>query len=147
MLVVEYYKRERWKIAQVLPGGHWPNTYRCANLSSIQQLMQLLYPTVPMLLIKATSISLQPLRQTAQIYLALDLMIRLRQMSTAWPWPVRSTERRVGATKSGDELHSSSRKIKCLQLTITSMAVNLQDTFVSIQNVRLLARHTNYQVV
>lgn len=146
MLVVEYYKRERWKITRLLPGGEWPNSYRCASSSSIQQLKQQLYPPIPMLLIKAASISLQPLCQTDQIYLALDLMIRFHRMSTAWPWSIRLAERRLGATKSGDSGDngdSSSRKINCLPLTIMSMAVNLRDTFVSIQHVRFLTRHTN----
>jgi hypothetical protein len=147
MLVSKYHKRKRWKVAQRLPGGDWHSTYRYANLSSIHHLTQLLYPTISIRLIKAASISLQPLCRVAQIYLALDLMISPHQTNTAHVWSIQSTERRVEAMKNEEEVHSVFRNTSCLPVTITPMAVNLQDTFVNIQNVRLLANHTNYQAV
>jgi len=147
MLVSKYHKRKRWKDAQQLLGGDWSSTYRCAKLSSIHHLTQLLYPTESIRLIKAASISLQPLCRAAQIYLALDLMIRPHQTNTARVWSIQSRERRVEAMESDEKLHSVFRNTSCLPVTITPMAVNLQDTFVNIQIVRLLANHTNYQAL
>lgn len=147
MLVSKYHKRKRWKDAQRLLGEDWSSTYRCAKLSSIHHLTQLLYPTESIRLVKAASISLQPLCRAAQIYLALGLMIRPHQMNTTRVWSIQSTERRVEAMESDGESHSVFRNTSCLPVTITPMAVNLQGTFVSIQNVRLLANHTNYQAL